>query len=283
MTNLRVNSLRFEAVGAPDPGLRVLPNFQVENLPPDTGLLSALDVVAVVSLGGITFPLRWDDPIRVGENLRQWGPRELKMFVPLGREAIDRIEAARQHNVTLDFSAILRYFPEPGPPAAAYSYGQTRLLIPENEWLEALDEMGYQGGWVIEIERPFIEGWPRAIEFLDKASDRILSHDPEGAIAQCRAAWESLSPLLDAAWDGIAAEVDRGSAPEEGYPLKSERVRAFWESALKWTHTGAHPESYAASMDDALLAYRVTVSLMSFLSRKTVQSEARKLTKNGGV
>jgi hypothetical protein len=278
MVTLRVNGLRFEAVGAPDQGLRLLPNIQVDDKPTGSAPFFALDVVVTVSIGGLVLPSRWDDSVRTGEDMQQWGSRELKLFVPLSRETIGRIEGVRQHNVTVSLNPTLRYFAQQGPPQSAYPSGQTQLLIPEDEWLEALEKMGYHGGWVIEVERPFVEGWSRPVEFLDKAWDRIQVRDAEGAIGQCRAAWESLGPLLEAAAEGIATEIDRGSAVEAGEPKKSERVLALRKSALKWAHAGAHPESYSASMEDALLAYRLTASLISFLSKKAVSAEAHSVS-----
>lgn len=283
MVTLRVNGLRFEAVGPPDSGLRLLPNLQVEDRPQGGGPIVALDILASVSVCGITLTPRWEDSPRTGEDMQQWGSRELKLFVPMARDAVDRIESVRQHNVTVQVSPVLRYFGQQGPPNSAYPSGQTQLLIPENEWLAALEKMGYQGGWVVEVERPKVEGWSRPVEFLDKAWDRIQARDAEGAMAQCRAAWESIVPLLEAAAEGISTETDRGSLVEAGEPKKSDRVLTLRKAALKWAHTGAHPANYAASMDDALLAYRLTASLISFLSRKVVQAEAHatpKVTKS---
>jgi hypothetical protein len=274
MVSLRVNGVRFEAVGPPDQGLRLFPNLQVEDRPPGAGQVFALDIVATVSVGGIVFAHRWEDHPQTGEDLGQWGSREGKLFVPLSREAIERIESVRQHNVNVQLSPTLRFFGQQGPPKSAHPSGQMQLLIPENEWLAALERMGFHGGWVVEVERPSLEGWPKIVGFLDKAAERLASRDAEGAIAQCRATWESLTPLIEAEATEIAAEVDRGSTPEEGEPKKSERIVALRRACLKWAHTGAHPENYAASMEDALLAYRLTASMMSYLSRKEVQAES---------
>lgn len=274
MVSLRVNGIRFEAIGPPDQGLRFFPNLQVEDRPSGAGQVFAFDIVATVSVGGIVFAHRWEDHPQTGEDLGQWGSREVKLFVPLSREAIERIESVRQHNVNVQLSPTLRYFGQQGPPKPGYPSGQMQLLIPENEWLAALEKMGFHGGWVVEVERPTIEGWTKTVGFLDKAVERLNSRDAEGAIAQCRAAWESLTPLLEAEATEIATEVDRGSTPEEGEPKKSERIVMLRRASLKWAHTGAHPENYAASIEDALLAYRLTASMISYLSRKAVQAES---------
>ena len=141
------------------------------------------------------------------------------------------------------------------------------------KWLALLDKIGYFSSWVLEVPRPDIEGWSETVGFLKKAEERILSHDPEGAMAQCRAAWKSIQPTLVANWSDIAVEVDRGSKEEEGEPKKSVRAEAIWKDVLKFTHTGSHPEYYAATMQDALMAYQLTSSVCAYLSRKYVDSE----------
>ena len=191
----------------------------------------------------------------------------------LSRETLGRIESVRQHNVLVQVSPILRYFGSQGPPRPAYPLGQTQLLIPQNEWIAALEKMGYRSGWILEVDRPKVEGWDQVVSLLERAAERITSRDPEGAIVKCRAAWERLTPLVDAEVADIDLDVDRGSTPEEGEPKKSQRILALRKSALKWAHTGAHPENYAASMEDALLAYRLTASLVAYLSRKAVNAE----------
>ncbi len=70
----------------------------------------------------------------------------MKLFVPMGRDNVERVESIRQHNVSVQVNPILRYFGQQGTPNSAYPIGQTQLLIPENEWLAALEKMGYHGG-----------------------------------------------------------------------------------------------------------------------------------------
>jgi hypothetical protein len=85
-----------------------------------------------------------------------------------------------------------------------------------------------------------------------------------------------MEPLLEGRWPHISTEIDRGSTPEKGEPLKSERIKQMRHWALKRAHTGAHGESYNASIEDAELAYRMTAALAAYLSRKVVQAERSK-------
>lgn len=212
---------------------------------------------------------------RFGEDLASSLNNEVRWQVRLPRYLIEAIESTRTHDVPISVSVELRYFLTGAPPHETLraSFAHLPLKISQKDWLDALAAMGYQGAWIFEVERPSIEGWPKVVEFLDRSSERIAARDPEGAIAQCRAAWRALKPLIDHLREGIAKEVDRGSTQESGYPLKSVRIENLQNAVLNWTHTGDHPENYAATMDDALLAYRLTASLLSFLSRKSVQAE----------
>lgn len=88
MVVVRVNGIRFEAIGPPDQGLRLLLNLQFEDKPVGMGQIFAFDLVATVSVGGIVLTHRWEDPPQTGEDLGSWGSRELRIFVHLSRETL---------------------------------------------------------------------------------------------------------------------------------------------------------------------------------------------------
>lgn len=231
-----------------------------------------------IGIGGINVPfVTVETGPHYGSPVSQWIGQELKFLVPLPRYLLEAIEESRTHDLQISVGIELRYHVAGGGPMdmLQVANGYMQLNISQKQWLDALAVMGYHGGWVIEVERPVVEGWPRAVEFLDRAWDRIVARDAEGAVGQCRAVWESLIPLIDAASGGISTEIDRGSTAEADEPKKSERIATLRKATLKWTHTGAHPENYAASMDDALLAYRMTASLVSYLSQKAAAAETR--------
>lgn len=238
---------------------------------------SVIGVSANVSIGGVSVPFAivestfyYGNPVANGLN------QAFSCLIQLPPYLLDAIERERVHDVQISVSVELRHHSNDGAPDRMFqsSQGYMQINVSQKQWLDALAAMGYSGGWVIEVERPETEGWDQVVHFLEKAAERITARDPEGAVAQCRAAWNRLDPLIDAMWGEVATEVDRGSAHEEGFPPKSERVKKMRDTVRSWSNTGAHPESYAASMDDALLAYRQTASLVSFLSRKTVQAES---------
>jgi hypothetical protein len=235
-----------------------------------------LDVVTVVTINGVLADsVSLESGPRYGDEVSNSFDQEAKWQVRLPRYLLEVIESTRTHDVQVSVSVELRYFLTGAPPHETLRavYAQLPLKISQKDWLDALGAMGYRAGWVVEVDRPEIEGWDGAVAFLSKAADHISSRDPEGAIAQCRAAWKQLEPLLKGVWADVETEVDRGSTTEKGYPRKSERIATLRDAAISWANTGDHPENYAASMEDALLAYRLTSTLMSFLSRKARLAE----------
>ena len=197
--------------------------------------------------------------------------------VHLDRNTIESIEARRDHDVRVVLNMVLRYF-EDGSNHPQAAYAQAPFDISESKWLKILTALGHRSSWVLYVDRPEIEGWDKAIELLHEAEERISSKDPEGTIVKCRAAWNAIEPLLNGRIEDIKPEVDRGSTPEEGQRSKSSRVMALKDAALQFSHTGPHPENYHASMDDALLAYRVTASIITYLSHKVWEADRHALT-----
>lgn len=208
----------------------------------------------------------------LGSDLTNTGGTEAKFLVRLTRQEIAEIEGRRAGDVNININLAFRYFLAPGGKAQAFYQG-TQLEISEGKWLKLLEALGYESGWVLEVLRPKIQGWERPVSHLQAARERIASHDAQGAVAECRAAWDSVDPLLKGAWESVEREMDRGSTPESGFPPKSARVKSLREWAERFSHTGAHPESFNATMEDALLAYRMTASLLSYLSVKVVQAD----------
>ena len=278
---LEPNAVPIVGVGGPIPSLRVQAYSRgrvdepTSQQGPSKYVVSG--VSANVSIGGVSVPfVTIESGFHYGNPVGHMLNQDLKCLVQLPRYLLDAIERARVHDVQISVSIELRYHFIGGAPheTLQVAHGYMQVNVSQKQWLDALTAMGYHGGWVIEIEQPTIEGWSKVAGFLEKAAERIASCDVEGGVAQCRAAWESLTPLIEAESAEIDFEVDRGSTAEEGEPKKSERILALRKAALKWAHTGAHPENYAASMEDALLAYRLTSSIVAYLSRKAVQAES---------
>jgi hypothetical protein len=273
----------IQGVPGPIPSLKIqaYSRGRVEGLTSGQRYL-VVDAVTTVSLNGVVADsVFFEAGPRYGDDVANSFNQEAKWMVRFPRYLLEAVETTRAHDVQISVSVELRYWLTGAAPHETLraAYAHLPMKISQKDWLDTLAAMGYKAGWVLEIERPEVEGWDGAVAFLSKAADRVASRDPEAAIAQCRAAWKQLEPFLKTVWSGIETEVDRGSTAEKDYPRKAERIAKLRDGAIAWANTGDHPENYAASMDDALLAYRLTVSMMSFLSRKAGLAVAHSTSK----
>lgn len=288
MIDLRLEARQNPIEGLPGgvPALRILAHTRGRTDEPRTGSPSkylCLGAGTTISIGGVAVPVvASDGALRYGQPIAGTFDQEIKWTIPLPRYLIEAIEAQRTDDVLINIAMEVHYHTVGGNPLELFGavWPSLQLKVSQKEWLDALASMGFRSGWILEVDRPEVEGWDQAKSFLGRAAERIAARDPEGAVAQCRAAWRAVDPFIDAEKVTIAAEVDRGSTTEGGYPPKSERADDLRVAIRSWTNTGAHPENYAASMEDALLAYRLTASLIAFLSRRVTPAVARE--RSGG-
>jgi len=133
--------------------------------------------------------------------------------------------------------------------------------------LEILRALAYSDRWIVELERPKIVGFEGVSQHVLKAFEAIQLRDYEGAVHNCRVAWDAASPLLDTVEKEMAIEIDRNSPGETGYPRKSQRINTLRRDLLSWAQIGAHKEFYAVTGEDALLCYRLTLSMFSYLTK----------------
>ena len=271
-------------VGTRVPELRVRVVVEIRTEPTE-GTIFLYDLIPHFDLLGIWVPHTIEEVgLTVGTDLSKIRSSQIIYRLLLPRNLIERIESFRDADVSLTMSLQARYLVRfqstpntmaiPQPQAAYVSHS---VDISESKWLGFLEKMGYFSAWLIEIPRPKFEGWDEAVKFLKSAEERILSHDPEGAVADCRAAWKSVQKVIEDNKPRIALEIDRGSRKEEDEPEKSERIENIWRGVLKFSNVGSHPEYYAATMEDAKLAYQTTCSVLSYISKKYVDAEKHRI------
>ncbi len=151
----------------------------------------------------------------------------------------------------------------------------------EREWLRLLSEMGYGEKMVIAIDRPKLEGYHEVLEFIDKANDGLLNNNnPDYIITDLRSAWDKMDVFILQFNKAIKDYINNKSKKEDKQPTKDERVEninksiegylnsitAMKEAIDKFVQIGPHKEIYHSTREDALLAFRLTVSLMSYYS-----------------
>ena len=94
-----------------------------------------------------------------------------------------------------------------------------------------------------------------------------------------RAAWKSMNTYLRQYKNELEAEI-KGQSKTDVKDPKNEKIgkikndtitlletlKTLEDDIYNLTHIGAHPETYTSNREDALLAFRLTVSLMSYYS-----------------
>ena len=208
------------------------------------------------------------------------------------------VESIRNGDISFKFiiSGYYTYIPEKSnyneahSPQDAFSIS-TNHKFSEREWLKLLSEMGYGEKMVIAIDRPKLEGYHEVLEFIEKANDGLLNNaNPDDVIKNLRAAWKSMNTYLKNYNDELGAEINgqsktdiKDSKPEKIEKIKNdtitllEALKSLEDDVYNLTHIGAHPETYTSNREDALLAFRLTVSLMSYYS-----GVLNEITKKGG-
>jgi hypothetical protein len=154
----------------------------------------------------------------------------------------------------------------------------------EKKWIKLLSELGYSDKWVVELDRPKIEGFHEVLEHLEKAGDALYNKkEPEDVLRDLRAARDSFKTYYDVKRAEINEIIDKGSNGEEGQDAKSERIEKLFKTLSNFYNIGPHNDKYKVTYQDALLAYRSFVSLLSYLSSIMVnveeQNEKREVKK----
>lgn len=141
------------------------------------------------------------------------------------------------------------------------------LSYSEKNWIDILSDLGYSDKWVVELDRPKIEGFHEVIVHLDKASDALYNKkEPEDVLRDLRAARDALLPYIQLNKDNMDELIDLGSPGESGNKKKSQRINDLVSDMGNFLNIGPHNDKYKVTYADALLAYRGFISILSYLS-----------------
>ncbi len=235
-----------------------------------------------VEIGSATLRLSYNGK-PITESFTEAQQRELRFtdnfdfIVYLPIEALHFIEKQRQNDINLEFLILGTYFIFPENDRQARTLKQFSLPFKQKytqtEWVELLRNTGYSDKWIIEIDRPKIEGLNVVIDFLNKASNELYNNkNPPGVLVELRKAFESLDPLISSKKDKVNEKIDDGSPGEENQPKKSERVEKIKAEVKRFLQIGPHESmGYTVSYADALLAYRLVLSLLQYYSEVVYQ------------
>lgn len=155
------------------------------------------------------------------------------------------------------------------------------LELSETKWIKFLEDIGYSEIWVIELDRPKLEGYNEVLEFIDKAKDGLLNNSsPDSIITDLRTAWDTLDPFIKKYEEEINKCINGKSTNEPEKQSKGERIEEIKKTTIelmdkiielrkaidKLTQIGPHKDKYTSTKEDAQLCFRLTVSMVSYYS-----------------
>lgn len=196
----------------------------------------------------------------------------LEIKVPLCERALSFTEEKRIDDIHLlihinfAYRELISQSPKQNNLLSAVGSLSFPIDYSERKWIKLLSDLGYSDKWIIELDRPKLEGFHEVLEHLEKAKDALYNKkEPEDVIRDLRAARDSFKIYYDAKKAEINEMIDKGSKGEGGQDPKSERIEKLFKSLSNFYNIGPHNDKYKVTYQDALLAYRSFVSLLSYL------------------
>jgi hypothetical protein len=197
---------------------------------------------------------------------------EIEITVPI--EAIAHIESKRSDDVQLYVTLSVAFIEETQQTTSKEQWHQEgfadfvfNLDLSEKKWLKLLAEMGYNDKWIVELDRPKLEGFSEVKEHLNKAQDALYDKkEPEDVLRDLRAARDSFKVFYESRKKEISELIDKGSQGERGQKSKSERIDDIYEKVAYLLNIGPHNDRYMVTYADAQLAFRQLVSILSYIS-----------------
>lgn len=230
--------------------------------------ISAIPVSLILNFRGL--PVTMGEPEFIDDFRMSRSEFEIKAILPI--EAINFIESLRSDDITLECHLSLIYREEGNLNKQQwFDEGRTEmhfsLNYSEKKWLKLLSEMGYSDKWVIELDRPKLEGFESVVEHVRKAQDALYnSRENEDVLRDLRSARDSFKVFFEANWDKISEIIDKGSQGEQNQKSKSQRVKEIYDKITFFLNIGPHNDKYEVTYADAQLAFREFVSMLSYLS-----------------
>ena len=202
---------------------------------------------------------------------------EIEITVPI--EAIAHIESKRSDDVQFHVILSVAFIEETQPAASKEQWHEEGFVdftfnmdLSEKKWLKLLAEMGYSDKWIVELDRPKLEGFNEVKVHLDKAQDALYNKkEPEDVLRDLRAARDSFKVFYESRKKEISELIDKGSQGEQSQKSKSKRIENIFEEISYFLNIGPHNDKYKVTYTDAQLAFRQFVSVLSYLSEVLTQ------------
>lgn len=201
--------------------------------------------------------------------------QEMNLDIKIYHQELQLIESKRADDVLLNLYVKGRYIAVQGSRDIGRSniFGiSSEWKFSQKEWTEFLSKVGYSEKWIIEVDRPKLEGFHEIISHLEKATDALNNkRDPENVIRDLRAAKDSFKTFYDSNKEEIERIIDLGSLGEPNQEPKSKRVEGIYDKITYFLNIGPHNDKYEVTYRDALLAYRQFVTIMSYFSEILIE------------
>ena len=144
-----------------------------------------------------------------------------------------------------------------------------------DEWNTLLDDVGYEGAWIVEVVRPTTSGWEEVEGKLREADKELRNMQAQRAATASREAWELAKPFIQQKWEPVQDIINRGSKSPGKYTTKADRVASIYNDidllfndVRYLADIGAHGGVHSMSDEDATLIYRLSHSILAYLSRR---------------
>jgi hypothetical protein len=267
--------------------LHTLPRITIEGEPANRQPPALIHFRANANILGVPIPdVSRESALPFGQPVTFFGNQDTKWQLRFPRYLIEAVESVRVHDVSVTLNVDIGCWSQPTQPNFTpfeWSNAQYTEEIPQSRWLPLLEEMGYPGGWLIEVSKPAIKGMDDAVKFLDEAQRHLGERSPKAALLACRQAWDCVDSLMAPLTEDVRRSIDGLSKGENAQPSKADRVLAIKGAVDKFDQIGPHSDSYEITLDDANLGYRLTAEALSYLSRRLVDAEsARRGRKKDG-
>lgn len=195
---------------------------------------------------------------------------QIPVILPI--EALSFIESKRTDDVTLRGNLSISCKEEANVSNGIWKdYSMAdfifNLEFSAKKWTTLLSDMGFDEKWIIELDRPKLEGYNEIMVHINKAQDALYNKkEPEDVLRDLRAARDSFMVYYKNNKDKMNELIDLGSPGEETKKKKSERIENLYKAIGEILNIGPHNDKYKVTYRDALLAYRAFVSILSYFS-----------------
>jgi hypothetical protein len=293
------SSVRKNAAGVPETEVKLIGNDHFEvRIPVEFDSWAPGTSFAVaswdtgVSVCGVAIParrLRLEPRVADDEKNPTRFYSVFSFNLDIRAEALAEIERVRglhpEAEVVIDLPIDIVYVDfDPNLPKIENSYDRLHAEVrwSRDHWLELAAPLLSGRRWVLEFAPPHDPAWKEVERHLQDAQRALINRDQfasRAVLSSCRAAWNSAKPKIGIHWNWQDAkkELPRQHAlrTSGGYLSKDERIEliastvdTLWNGARHFTETEAHREAgYDATWEDAMLAYRMTLVLLSYLSQ----------------